>query len=82
MVNRVMLLQKLGWMTGVALVWVSLPALAEDHQKSRDKTAQLNNIEQSATSIQQLLAQSLIQVTGVNLQATDTGLEVILVTNQ
>ncbi|WP_414550670.1 TonB-dependent siderophore receptor [Anabaena sp. CCY 0017] len=79
MLNQV---QKLAWMTGLALVWVSVPVLAEENQKPIDKTSQLNNIEQSATSIGQLLAQSMIQVTGVNLQATDTGLEVILVTNQ
>ena len=77
MLNQV---QKLAWMTGLALVWASLPVLAEDHQKPIGKTSQLSNIEQ--LNIQQLLAQSLIQVTGVNLQATDTGLEVILVTNQ
>ncbi len=77
MLNQV---QKLAWMTGLALVWANLPVLAEAHQKPIGKTSQLSNIEQ--LNIQQLLAQSLIQVTGVNLQATDTGLEVILVTNQ
>ncbi len=77
MLNQV---QKLAWMTSLAFVWVSLPVLAEAHQKPIDKTSQLSNIEQ--LNIQQLLAQSLIQVTGINLQATDTGLEVILVTNQ
>lgn len=77
MLNQV---QKLAWMTGLALVCVNLPVLAEAHQKPIGKTSQLSNIEQ--LNIQQLLAQSLIQVTGVNVQATDTGLEVILVTNQ
>ncbi|MDB9306914.1 MULTISPECIES: TonB-dependent receptor [Cyanophyceae] len=75
-------LQKLAWMVSLALVLVNPPVWAEENQKPIGKLSQLNNIEQSATSIQQLLAQSLIQVTGVNLQATDTGIEVILVTNQ
>jgi iron complex outermembrane receptor protein len=75
-------LQKLAWMVSLALVLVNPPVSAEENQKPIGRLSQLNNIEQSATSIQQLLAQSLIQVTGVNLQATDTGIEVILVTNQ
>ncbi|MEA5515423.1 TonB-dependent siderophore receptor [Nodularia sp. UHCC 0506] len=77
MLNQV---QKLAWMTGLAFVWVSLPALAEDNQKPIGKTSELSSIEQ--LNIQPLLAQSLIQVTGVKLQATDTGIDVILVNNQ
>jgi iron complex outermembrane receptor protein len=79
MLNQV---QKLAWMTGLALVCVNLPVLAEETQKPISKISQLSNIEKPTTSIKQWLAQSLIQITGVKSQATDTGIEVILETNQ
>ncbi|WP_414545458.1 TonB-dependent siderophore receptor [Nostoc sp. CCY0012] len=75
-------LQKLAWMTGLALVLVNFPVLAEDDQKLINNISQLNEIEKPVTNIQQWLAQSLIQVTGVKLQATDKGIDVILETNQ
>ncbi|AFY49088.1 TonB-dependent siderophore receptor [Nostoc sp. PCC 7524] len=75
-------LQKLAWMTGLSLVLVNFPALAEDNQKPITKISQLSDIEKPATTIQQWLAQSLVQVTGVQLQTTEQGIEVILATNQ
>jgi iron complex outermembrane receptor protein len=75
-------LQKLAWITGLALVLVHLPVLAEDNQKPRSKISQLSDTEKPATTIQQWLAQSLVQVTDVKLQATDKGIELILATNQ
>jgi iron complex outermembrane recepter protein len=75
-------LQKLAWMVSLALLLVNPPVLAEDHQKPKGKISQLSDIQQPATSIQQWLAQSVISVTGVNLQTTDKGTEVILETNQ
>ncbi|MEA5618332.1 TonB-dependent siderophore receptor [Cronbergia sp. UHCC 0137] len=75
-------LQKLAWITGLALVCVNLPVLAENNQKPISKISQLNEIEKPATNIKQWLAQSLIQITGVKSQTTDTGIEVILETNQ
>ncbi|MBW4642152.1 MAG: TonB-dependent siderophore receptor [Goleter apudmare HA4340-LM2] len=72
-------LQKLAWMTGLALVCVNLPVLAKENQKP---TSQISQLEKPATSIKQWLAQSLIQITGVKSQATDKGIEVILETNQ
>jgi iron complex outermembrane receptor protein len=79
MLNQV---QKLAWMTGLALVCVNLPVLAEETQKPISKISQLNEIKKPATNIKQWLAQSLIQITGVKSQTTDTGIEVILETNQ
>ncbi|WP_423753485.1 TonB-dependent receptor plug domain-containing protein [Chlorogloeopsis fritschii] len=75
-------LQKLAWMIGLALVLVNPSVLAENNQKPMSKISQLSDIEKPATSIQQWLAQSLVQVIGVKLQATDKGIEVILETNQ
>ncbi|MGM3306414.1 TonB-dependent siderophore receptor [Anabaena sp. WFMT] len=75
-------LQKLAWMTGLALVCVNLPVFAEDSQKPISKISQLSDIEKPATNIKQWLAQSLIQITGVKSQTTDKGIEVILETNQ
>jgi iron complex outermembrane recepter protein len=75
-------LQKLAWMIGLALVLVNPSVLAENSQKPRSNISQLSDIEKPATSIQQWFAQSLAQVTGVKLQATDKGIEVILETNQ
>jgi iron complex outermembrane receptor protein len=75
-------LQQLAWMTGLALVLLNLPGLAEDKQKPISKISQLSDIEKPATNIKQWLAQSLIQITGVKSQATDKGIEVILETNQ
>ncbi|MEH1847896.1 MAG: AMIN domain-containing protein [Nostoc sp.] len=42
----------------------------------------LNEINRAATSIKQWLSQSLIPITGVKLNTTDKGLEVILETSQ
>jgi iron complex outermembrane recepter protein len=83
-VSRVMSnqLQKLAWIFSLGLLLVNPPVLAEDHQKPKGKISQLSDIQQPATSIQQWLAQSVISVTGVNLQTTDKGIEVILQTNQ
>ncbi|RUR84722.1 TonB-dependent siderophore receptor [Chlorogloeopsis fritschii PCC 9212] len=75
-------LQKLAWTIGLALVLVNPSVLAENNQKPMSKISQLSDIEKPATSIQQWLAQSLVQVIGVKLQATDKGIEVILETNQ
>ncbi|MCG6136168.1 MAG: TonB-dependent siderophore receptor [Nostoc sp. LLA-1] len=75
-------LQKLAWMTGLALVLVNFPVLAEDDQKLITNTSQLKEIEKPVNNIQQWLAQSLVQVTGVKLEATDNGIDVILETNQ
>ncbi|MFB2739054.1 TonB-dependent siderophore receptor [Umezakia ovalisporum] len=75
-------LQKLAWMTGLALVLVNPPVLAKDSQKPISKIPQLSEVEKPATSIQQWLAQSLVRITGVKSQATDKGIEVILETNQ
>jgi iron complex outermembrane receptor protein len=75
-------LQKLVWMMNVALVLVNSPVLAQENQKPISKISQLNESEKPATNIKQWLAQSLIQITGVKSQATDTGIEVILETNQ
>jgi iron complex outermembrane recepter protein len=75
-------LQKLAWLIGLGLVLVNQPVLAEDNQKPTSKISQLPDIEQPATNIQQWLAQSLVQITGVKSQATDKGIEVILETNQ
>ncbi|MBD2360313.1 TonB-dependent siderophore receptor [Anabaena minutissima FACHB-250] len=82
---RVMLnnqVQKLAWMTALAVVWINVPVLAEDNQKPISKSSQLSDIEKPATNIKQWLAQSLIQITGVKSQATETGIEVTLETNQ
>lgn len=83
-VSRVMSnqLQKITWMISVALILVNAPVLAEDSQKQISKFSQLRDAEKPATNIQQWLAQSLIQVTGVKSQATDKGIEVTLETNQ
>ncbi|MDM9383938.1 TonB-dependent siderophore receptor [Chlorogloeopsis sp. ULAP01] len=75
-------LQKLAWAIALALVLVNPPASAENNQKPTSKISQLSDIEKPAKSIQQWLAQSLVQVTGVQLQATDKGIEVTLETNQ
>ncbi|MBD6617811.1 TonB-dependent siderophore receptor [Komarekiella sp. 'clone 1'] len=75
-------LQKITWMISVALILVNAPVLAEDSQKQISKFSQLRDAEKPATNIQQWLAQSLIQVTGVKSQATDKGIEVTLETNQ
>ncbi|MFQ4143526.1 TonB-dependent siderophore receptor [Chlorogloeopsis sp. ULAP02] len=75
-------LQKLAWAIALALVLVNPPASAENNQKPTSKISQLSDIEKPAKSIQQWLAQSLVQVTGVKLQATDKGIEVTLETNQ
>ncbi len=74
--------QKLAWMTALAVVWINVPVLAEDNQKPISKSSQLSDIEKPATNIKQWLAQSLIQITGVKSQATETGIEVTLETNQ
>jgi iron complex outermembrane receptor protein len=66
----------------LALVLVNPPVLAEDSQKPISKISQLSDVEQPATSIKQWLAQSLIQIKGVQSQATDKGIEVTLETNQ
>lgn len=79
MLNQV---RKLAWMTGLALVCVNLPVLAEATQKPISKISQLSDTKKPATSIKQWLAQSIIQITGVKSQTTDTGIEVILETNQ
>ncbi|MBD2253826.1 TonB-dependent siderophore receptor [Nostoc parmelioides] len=75
-------LQKLAWMTGLALVLVNSPVSAEENQKPISKISQLSEIEKPATSIQQWLAQTLVQITNVTLQTTDKGIEIILETNQ
>lgn len=75
-------LQKLAWITGLALGLVNLPALAENKQKPISKISQLSDLEKPATTIEQWLAQSLVQITGVKSQATAKGIEVILETNQ
>ncbi|MBD2342623.1 TonB-dependent siderophore receptor [Anabaena subtropica] len=75
-------LQQLAWMTGLALVLLNLPVLAEDNQKPISQISQLNDRKQPTINIQQRLAQSLVQITGVKSQATDKGIEVILETNQ
>ncbi|MFW9261423.1 TonB-dependent siderophore receptor [Nostoc sp. CALU 546] len=46
--------------------------------KSNQKILRLNEIERSATTVNQWLAQGIIQVTGVKLRPTDKELEVIL----
>ncbi len=74
--------QKLAWLVGLGLVLVNQSALADDNQKPISKISQLSDIEKPATNIQQWLAQSLVQITGVKSQATDKGIEVILETNQ
>ncbi|MEA5600358.1 hypothetical protein [Nostoc sp. UHCC 0252] len=45
--------QKLAWMTALAVVWVNVPVLAEDNQKPISKISQLSDIEKPATNIQQ-----------------------------
>ncbi|MEA5565541.1 TonB-dependent siderophore receptor [Anabaena sp. UHCC 0399] len=74
--------QKLAWMSALAVVWINVPVLAEDNQKPISKSSQLNETEKPATNIKQWLAQSLIQITGVKSQATETGIEITLETNQ
>ncbi|MDH6106644.1 TonB-dependent siderophore receptor [Anabaenopsis tanganyikae CS-531] len=75
-------LNKLAWMVILALLLVNPPVLAEGHEKPKGKISQLSDIQQASSRIQQWLAQSVIQVAGVNLQTTDKGVEVILETNQ
>jgi iron complex outermembrane receptor protein len=81
-------LQKLAWMTGLALVWISSPVLAQSNpnigsqQKRISRILDFNDTEQPATNIKGLLSQGQIQITDVKLQATEKGIEVFLATNQ
>ncbi|MGJ5632816.1 TonB-dependent siderophore receptor [Nostoc sp. CALU 1950] len=80
------------WMLGSILGLIALPAGAEASftnsdpntspvattAKSNQKIPRLNEIERPATTVNQWLAQGIIQVTGVKLRPTDKELEVIL----